>query len=58
MANTVKHIIDAKRKIFPQSKETVPVGKGLLLSGRKKGYGIFLDSDTRGYGLFLDNSNN
>ncbi len=58
IVNTVKNIVDAKRKIFPGSKETVPVGKGLFLSGRKKGYGLFLDSDTRGYGLFLDHSKN
>ncbi len=58
IVNTVKNIVDAKRKIFPGSKETVLVGKGLFLSSRKKGYGHFLDSVTRGYGLFLNNSKN
>ncbi len=58
IVNTDKNIVDAKRKIFPGFKETVPVGKGMFLSGRTKGYGLFLDYDTRGCGFFLNNSKN
>ncbi len=58
IVNTVKNIVEAKRKIFPGSKETVPVGKGLFLSGRNKGYGLFLDSEPRGYGFYLEDSKN
>ncbi len=42
VVNAVKNIVEAKRKIFPGTKETVPVGKGMFLSGRNKGYGLFL----------------
>ncbi len=47
IVNTIKNIVEAKRKIFPGSKETLPVGKGLFLSGRNKGYGLFLDPEPK-----------
>ncbi len=58
IVNMVKNIVDAQRKLFPGSKETAPVGKGMFLSRRNKGCGLFLDSDRRVRGFFLDNSKN